>query len=155
MTENPNALLDDEDAEPGEKKKRKRPASANAMTATYCRERGWLVATVEQRLPHTFITRDMFGFIDLVVLDGRRGLLGIQATTGAHVGNRIDKISDPAPEGVRATAVAWLRAGLRLEVWGFRKTNDRTPGAKKKWALRRIKAELVDGDTDLVWDDVE
>lgn len=152
--QNPAALTKAaEDQEEAPAKKRKRPVSANAMSAAYCRERGWLVATVEQRVPHTFITRDMFGFIDLVVLDGRRGLLGVQATTGSNVGSRIDKINDPSPDGVRSTALAWLRSGLRLEVWGWRKTNERTPGKKKTWALRRIKAELVDGD--LRWDDVE
>lgn len=143
--------LEEPEAEPA--KKRKKPVSANGMSLAYCRERGWVPATVEQRVPHTFITRDLFGFIDIVVLDGKRGLLGVQATTGDHTGHRIDKINDTSPEGVRPAALAWLRAGLRLEVWGWRKRNDRTPGAKKVWTLRRIKAELVDDE--LVWDDVE
>jgi len=54
--------------------------SPNARALAECRRRGWPAQTVEQRIPHTFITRDLFGVIDIVALAGPR-IIGIQVTS--------------------------------------------------------------------------
>ena len=133
------------------KRKRKGP-SPNKLTIDFCEARGWLAGIVEQRIPHTFITRDLFKIIDIVAIDGRKGLIGIQATGGLSgvAGQRMEKISS---DECRPAAVAWLKAGLRLEVWHWRATNDGVVGAKKEQHLRRFKAYL-DGSV-LTWDDAE
>lgn len=132
-----------------EKKKAKRK-SPTARTLELARRRGWDAAVVERWNPHARVLHDLFGVVDVVVLDGRPGLLGVQATsdaTGGNSGRRCEKI-EAEPRAKR-----WLAAGLRLEVWAWRPVNGKAPGAKKKWSVRRIKAELVDGE--IAWDDVD
>lgn len=146
-------LADEPDGEPEEDqapRKRKKPKSATALTKALCTKRGWLTATVEQRIPHTFITRDMFGFIDMVALDDQPGLLGIQATGGASgvAHQRLRKIVSPECE---PAARRWLQAGLRLEVWHWRPTNKGVRGAKKTMALRRFVLELSAPAGEITW----
>jgi hypothetical protein len=132
------------------KRRRGKGLSPNKRTLDYCRARGWQAAVVESRIPHTFITRDLFGFIDIIAVDGRRGLIGIQATSdvgGNHSGARMEKIATDC----RVAALAWLRAGLRLEVWAFRHSD------RDGHTLLRIGAKLDQGSRGIptiVWDDV-
>jgi hypothetical protein len=103
-----------------------------ARTLAECRKRGWLAQTVEQRLPHTFITRDLFGFIDVVALDGKAGLLGIQATSSGNMPARVAKIREECAEA----SARWLEAGNRIVVWGWAKRGK--VGARKLWTLREV-----------------
>ncbi len=77
------------------------------------------------------VRKDLFGFLDVVVLDGRPGLLGIQCTSGSNVSSRVKKIRDE----VWPAAEAWLLAGNRIEVWGWRKKAGR-------WGVRVINISL-------------
>lgn len=136
----------DETPAPAPKKKAKRK-SPTARTLEFARKQGWDAAVVEKWNPHAKVLHDLFGFVDVVVLDGRRGLLAIQATSdqgGNHTGSRMEKVS------MEPKALRWLAAGLRIEVWGWKKAGPR--GGVKKWTVRRFKAELVDGAIE--WDDV-
>jgi hypothetical protein len=97
------------------------------------RRREWRVDVVERWIGggRIKVRKDLFGCIDLVALDGRPGVLGIQATSRSNVSARVRKIREecwPAAE-------AWLRAGNRLEVWGWGKL-------KAGWALRVVAVEL-------------
>lgn len=102
----------------------------------HARELGWLADVVERRITK-ILTKDLFGCIDLVALDGRPGVLGIQATSRSNVSARVRKIQEecwPAAE-------AWLLAGNRLEVWGWGKMKPR--GEKRpRWRLRRVIVTL-------------
>lgn len=88
--------------------------SPTARTLRAYRDRHCLAQKVEQTIPHTFIKRDLFGFIDGIALD--RGIVGWQATTGDHLAERIAKIQGEC----REAALAWLKQGGRIEVWGWR-----------------------------------
>lgn len=101
---------------------------------------------VERHNTFSHKKHDLFGGIDLVALDGQPGLLGIQATSASNAGARVEKLSQ------LDTMRTWLRAGNRLEVWGWSK---RGKAQKRKlWTVRRLRASL-DADGDLEWDDVE
>jgi hypothetical protein len=92
-----------------------------ARSLKYGRDRGYLIEVVERWIPQARRRKDLFGCIDLVALDGRPGCLGVQATSGSNVYARVKKIHEecwPAAE-------AWLQAGNRLEVWGWRKLRGR------------------------------
>lgn len=74
-------------------------------------------------------SRDLFGFLDIVALDGQPGVLGIQATSRTNVVARIKKIfghpQKPGDEGIAAGLKVvnncrdWLEAGNRVQVWGW------------------------------------
>lgn len=128
-------------ATPPAKKRKSKGASPTSRSLAVCRKRGWLADVVERRLPRGFVTQDLFGFIDAVALDGRPGILGIQAT-GDSSGNVAARITKIATER-RAAAVAWLEAGNRVQVWGWGKKG--AAGKRKLWTLRVVAVELVDG----------
>lgn len=123
-------------------------SSPTQRTLERCRREGWRAAVVERWNPHARVRHDLFGFADLVVLDGGPGLLAIQATSGSNVSARCEKLSTEVADAVRA----WLAAGLRCEVWGWRKVKVKRGGAATRWEVRRLRAFL---DGELVgWDDV-
>lgn len=88
---------------------------------------------------------DLFGFIDLVALDGKPGLLGIQATSTGNAPSRVTKILDDCTEA----AIDWLAAGNRIVVWGFAlrryKLKSGKFGKAKRWKLKEYVIVLVDG----------
>lgn len=139
-------LSDDGDQPPAPAPKRKAKAkSPTSRTLDYCRKQGWDAAVVERWNPHARVRHDLFGVIDILAMDGLvRGVLAIQATTGSNLGARVEKVSE------EPRARLWLVVGGRLECWGWRKVGKR--GEQKKWAVRRLKAELVGGVIE--WDEV-
>lgn len=99
-----------------EKPKRKKPVSMTAHARKLCTANGWHYGQVDQRIPTTFISRDLFEMFDAIVLDGGQGILGVQVTSGDnHAARRTKIISNPL-------AIEWLRAGGRIEVWSWRKS---------------------------------
>lgn len=112
-----------------EKPKRARSASPTARTLDHLRKQGFLAAVVERRLPYGFTTIDLFGFIDVVALDGLPGLLGVQTTSQANAAARVKKITDEC----RAAARRWLAAGNRVEVHGWAKRGG--AGKRKLWSV--------------------
>ena len=89
------------------------------------RKEGYLVGIVEKWNPHARIRQDLYGFIDLLAV--RPGeTLGVQATSGDHVQERIRKIAE------HENYPRILEAGWVIEVWGWRKL-------KAGWACRREK----------------
>ncbi len=123
-------------------KRKAKGASPTSRTLAECRKRGWLAGVVERVVPHGFTKQDLFGYIDLVVLDGGPGVLAIQATgdNGGDVQRRIRKIFEERG----AAARAWLACGNRLEVWGWGKRG--VAGKAKRWVLRVEPVILTDGD---------
>lgn len=81
--------------------------------------------------------RDLFGFIDLVALTPE-GILGIQSTAYGDIGARKAKIC----AACTTEAVAWLRAGGLIEIWGWRKYS--TPIARKYWRPTIVPIGLSD-----------
>lgn len=105
-----------------------------------CKKRGWPAAVVEKWIPHTHQRKDVFGFGDLLVLDGKPGALLVQVTgdNGGDVARRVTKIATECSE----KALAWIDAGNRIEVWGYGKRG--AVGRRKLWTLRVV---AVDAET--------
>ena len=91
-----------------------------ARTLKECRRLGWMADVVERRIPHSFITKDFLGFIDLIALgDGKT--IGIQTTSGSNHAARVRKVTHERQEAARA----WLECGNVLEVWSWHKPRNR------------------------------
>lgn len=112
-----------------------------ARSMKYLRERGWMVTRVEQRLHmpgHPFpITKDAFGFGDLLVCSLTDGIALVQVTSTGHMAAREEKIQSlihtiPGYDS-RPSYSFWLVSGGRIFVHGWAK---RGPGGERKlWTL--------------------
>jgi len=122
-----------------EPKKRKKPSalSPTKRALALCKKNGWVAGIVEKWNQWAKVRQDLFGFIDLVVLDERQGVLALQVTAdnGGAVAARQAKIA------ALPASAAWLRVGGRIEVWGWGKKG--AAGKRKLWTLRRVMASLV------------
>lgn len=117
------------------KKPRKKPDSANARALAECRRRGWEAEVVEKRIPRCFITRDLFGCIDIVAITDRT-LVAIQVTGGGHHTDRRSKVlAEPR-------LLRWLLAGGQFLVWSYDKRGGR--GERKVYTLREEEILLTD-----------
>lgn len=84
----------------------------NGLTIKHFRDAGWRIDTVERHLPHTLITKDLFGIIDQIgvtpKIEGEtRKLVAIQTTSWASRNAHLKKIYG---EGLEATK-DWLSTG--------------------------------------------
>ena len=101
--------------EPKLKKKRAKPFAANLASRKKLEAEGWTVGVVEQRIPHCFITRDLYGFADLVACSPSRGIMAVQVTGGGNGPSRIAKIHN------EPRAAIWIGSGGRIQVHDWRK----------------------------------
>ena len=92
------------------KTKRKKPFSANNASVKKLESEGWTVGIVEYRIPHTFITKDFFGFADLIACSPSRGTMAIQVTGGGNGSARVLKIRNEPRHAI------WLACGNRIQV---------------------------------------
>lgn len=97
------------------KKKRAKPFQANNASTKKLEAEGWTVTTVEQRIPHTFITRDAFNFADLLAISPSRGIMLVQATGGGNLTKRVTKVKAEPRHAI------WLASGGRIQVHDWRK----------------------------------
>ena len=102
------------------KTKRAKPFAANLASTKALESDGWTVGTVEQRIPHCFITRDLFGFADLVAMSPTRGIMAVQATGGGNGSARVAKIK------AEPRAAIWLASNGRIQVHDWRKRAGQT-----------------------------
>lgn len=122
-------------------------------TLERCRKWGWTAQKVEtwvpiEGMPGGGVRRDLFGFIDVLALDGKPGCLGIQATSGSNVAGHMHKLlrcpEDERHERAWLAMVQamrqWIAADNRLEIWGWRKVGK--AGARKLWEPRILQLEL-------------
>lgn len=129
-------------------------ASPTQRALAECKKRGWRSAIVERWNSFAKLRQDLFGFADLVALDGK-SILALQVTSGDHVTARMAKMS-----GLTAV-VDWLKCGGKAEVWGFRKLQVEAKKRKKgtkpatRWALRRVSASVASDGIGLVWTEVD
>lgn len=125
-------------------------SSPTERAIAFCKSNGWPRAVVEKWNPHTKTRADLWGCIDMLVLDDEPGTLGVQACAGASHAARARKVHDtilgvtpagasPLGLGVAAAKsialLRWLEKGNRLEVWSFAKHGAR--GKRKVYTLRR------------------
>ena len=144
--------------------------SETERTLAECKRRGWMVEKTEYWLPsfrvHDVVAaarktlsgghiselrqatasyakapgirKDLFGFVDVLALTPE-GFLAIQSTSRPNIGTRHLKIRTQCVDAARA----WLRAGGRIEVWGWRK--EKVAVDRKFW---QVKVRSV------IWEDV-
>lgn len=114
--------------------------SPTQRALAFCRKEGWTAQVVERWNPYARVRQDLFGVIDIVVLDGRPGgPLGVQVTSGSGHSARVKKaMAEPR-------LAAWLDAPARFEVWSYSKRG--AAGKRKLWTLRRH--ELRDYDIEV------
>lgn len=84
---------------------------------------GWTSFVVEQRIPHTFITRDVFGFADILCCSPSRGIMLVQSTGGATSSNFHARVAKVKAE---PRAAIWMASGGRILIHSWEgKTKDR------------------------------
>lgn len=111
--------------------------STTAKTLERLREQGIPADKAEYHLPYGNVTKDLFGFIDIVGLDHK--IIAIQATTGSNASARVKKILTERADN----AIAWLESGGLIQVWGWRKLSPR--GTKReKWEPKIYHIYLED-----------
>jgi hypothetical protein len=122
------------------KTKKAKPIPASRLTIKECERRGWIAQVVEQRIPHTFITKDLFGVIDIIAVAPGR-CIGIQASSGTNLhGRRAKILAEPR-------MAQWLNAGNLLQLW----TWDRVilDGVDTKTFSLRVESYGASGDGEL------
>lgn len=104
--------------------------SPTQRSLAFCRKNGWTVQVVERFNIYAKRRIDLFGVIDLMVLDENGGgPLGVQACAGAsHAARRTKALAEPR-------LAKWLVQPARFEVWSWAKQGPR--GKRKVWVLRR------------------
>lgn len=108
-----------------------------------CKRLGMRAAIVEKWLAHTRQRKDVWGFGDLLVLDGKPGSVLVQVCARASAAVRIAKIlSDPC----RSAARDWVAAGNRVEVWDY--AINKTEGGRRRYTRRvtSITIDMLKGD---------
>jgi hypothetical protein len=110
---------------PAKPKRKSKGTSPTQRTLKFMRTNGYLAEVVEKRLPKVFITKDLFGFIDVLAVKGE-DIIGIQVTSGDHVAHRITKI-------IEHENYPLVIAAMRIVVHGWRKN------AAGKWVLREVE----------------
>lgn len=87
------------------------------------RAEGYKCAIVEKWNPHARIRQDLFGIIDIIALDtltvpgiSAPSIIGVQSTGTAFAEHERKLLEEKREE-----CLNWLRAGGRLQLWGWRK----------------------------------
>jgi hypothetical protein len=110
------------------------PTSPTALSLALLRRSGYVADVCERwiPIPGKKIRKDLFGCFDVLAIDQREpAILAVQCTSVGHVADRLAKAkSKPALK-------AWLRAGGRMEVWGWAKRGDR-------WEVKRVEVRGED-----------
>jgi len=140
--------------------------SPTQRTLRELRREGRIVDTAERwvinpKHPAGGFRKDLFGFIDLVVLDAEKGIVGIQSC-GQSFKAHLDKIKDSE---CTQYVIEWLKAGIckkehpygitkrqcqnqmtHIEVWGWRKVKLKRGGKAMRWRARVADVYLTDTD---------
>tara|TARA_R100000234_G_C4984049_1_gene172373 strand:+ start:516 stop:911 length:396 start_codon:yes stop_codon:yes gene_type:complete len=115
-------------------------SSPTQRSLQHCRKNGWIAGVVEKWNQYARIRQDLFGCIDMIVIDDlEQGPLAVQATSGSgHAARRKKSIAEPRLK-------LWLESPARFEIWSWSKKGPK--GKRKLWTLRRepiILAQLED-----------
>ena len=110
-------------------------ASPTSRSLDLLRKEEYECGVVERRMPHSNVTFDFLGFIDILgIRSGDRGVHAVQTTSASNQSARVKKIlALPA-------AKLWLEAGNTIEVhgWGLKGG----VGERKLWKVNRIPITL-------------
>jgi hypothetical protein len=125
--------------------------SPTQRSLEHARARGWSAGVVERWLEAPGIRKDLWGCIDLIVLDDQPRPILVQACAGSSHAARAAKArltisgaeAKTTTEKDNARALQkWLMRGDRIEVWSWSKRGAR--GKRKLWELRRENINLFE-----------
>lgn len=125
---------------------RRKGLSPTQRTLAALRDRGMLAEVVERFNAYAGpfgIRQDAFGFVDVLCLDPSRpghGFLGVQCCAGSGLSAHLKKIKVECAE----EALAWIRAGGRIEVWGWRKVKLVRGGKTERWSPRVVEVGYLE-----------
>lgn len=115
--------------------RRKAGLSPTQRTLRALREQGLVCAIVEKWNPYGGpygIRQDLFGIIDILALDPRRGVVGVQSTGQDFAGHLRKLTEEKAQE-----CLEWLTTpGTALELWAWRKVKAQRGGKALIWQPR-------------------
>ncbi len=117
--------------------------SPTQRTLKAMREQGRLSGIVEkfQRFGGKFgIRQDLFGFIDIICIDPKDGIIAIQSC-GQDFSSHVNKLKEDRNEAV----FEWLKHAP-LELWGWRKVKLKRGGKAMRWKAR--VADFIIGSED-------
>lgn len=83
------------------------------LTTRSLEAEGYMLGKVETKLTRT-ITKDLWGFVDLIAVSPIGGLLLLQVTTSSHLADRVKKIL------ARPEALELLKRKAAIQAWGWR-----------------------------------
>lgn len=112
-------------AVPNAARKKKSGNSPTQRSLKHMRALGYVCDIVERRVPFQFVTKDLFGFIDILCVKGEE-IIGVQTTSGDNVAARVTKITEHENWPLVCKAI-------RVIVHGWRKN------AKNRWVLREVE----------------
>lgn len=92
--------------------------AANNASMKALQAEGWTCFVVEQKIPKTFITRDVFGFGDILCCSPSRGIMLVQATGGTSTSNFHARVAKTKAEPRHAI---WLASGGRIQIHSWEK----------------------------------
>ena len=118
-------------------------SSPTQRTKKFLQDLGWTVAVVERWNPFANVRQDLFGFVDLLAINGEE-TMGVQATASG-VANRLEK-SKAQPHFQK-----WLNSGNRFIVIGWTLKGAR---GKRKTYKARVVEVYRDGE-ERTWRDEE
>jgi len=111
------------------------------------RKQGRLVDVCERwivnpKLPGGGFRKDLFGFIDLIILDPEQGIVAVQSCGQAFKAH-LDKIMDSE---VTEFVIEWLESPSKpkLELWGWRKLKLKRGGKAMRWRPRVKEITIED-----------
>ena len=113
--------------------------SPTQRTLKAMREQGRLCGIVERFNSHVGafgIRQDLFGFIDIIAIDPRFGIIAIQSC-GQDFAGHARKLTEERNEAV----FEWLKHA-RCELWGWRKVKLNRGGKAVRWKPRIADVEL-------------
>lgn len=110
--------------------------SPTSRTLQYCRKHNMVADVCERYNSFTKTRHDLFGFLDMIVLDNQK-MIGVQVTSTSNMSARRKKILNER----RDQALAWLNAGGEIGVWGWGKKKQ---GKRNLWTLKKTEITLED-----------
>jgi hypothetical protein len=103
--------------------------SYTQRTLEALRKRGAVCGMAEHWNPFDHRRHDLFGFIDIVILEPGQ-ITAIQSTgPNGHADHKRKILAEPR-------AKLWLEAGGRIELWSWRKLLVKRGGKAKRWTER-------------------
>ena len=109
--------------------------SPTARSLELLREMNYTAQVVEYYNNFSKKRVDLFHCIDIVAAHPELGILGVQATTGAHHSTRFKK-------ACRSPIRAWLKGNGHVQIWSWSKKGKQ--GERKVWCVRVQQVTLED-----------